>query len=223
MIKKIFIIFFIFCLSLCVFGAEKKDNAGPDILVMLIYENNSPSILNISYNRDVETDMLNMKLADLRRTFKGDFRVIPNDEKETRGITAIITNSPYKVGSGEVLEPIINTFCDEKEIAVLFTGQFEFIKNPLIMYEKDGFSIIAHIQDQAKSIQYEIKMNGKEMKVPKNQGLINVGKVIKKIVVWILGIGIVLAFIFVFRAMLMKSVKQERKRRKNSQGKKFEL
>ena len=223
MIKKIFIIFFIFCLSLCVFGEDKKDNAGPDILVMLIYENNSPAILNISYNRDVETDKLNMKLADLRRAFKGDFRVIPNDDKEARGITAIITNSPYKVGSGAVLEPIIETFSDEKEIAVLFTGQFEPIKNPLLMYEKDGFSIIAHIQDQAKSIQYEIKMNGKDMKVPKNQGIINVEKVIKKIVLWIVGIVVVLAFILVFRAMLLKSVKQERKRRKNSHGKKYEI
>ena len=220
--KSIFYVFLILILCVCSFCEEKKEDnkdKGPDVFCVVIYEKNQPVILNCQYKDKINSDVLNKKIEKFKKEYKGNIEIMPILSDSQGNFNAEIKSSNYEVGSGESLEPFINTFCDKKDLIILFAGDYVPAKDPLLQYEKNDFSLIAHIQ--GSSFQYEIHNNGKEIKLPKGQKSIIMKKTAKKLGVYVLYIVGISVIILLFIKMLNYSVRHNRvKNRSNSRRQK---
>ncbi|MBQ0105872.1 MAG: hypothetical protein KBT47_07545 [Armatimonadetes bacterium] len=213
--KKILYIILILMVSVCVFAdepKEKEDASAPDVLCLVMYGENSPAILNITFKKEKEKKELDSIFEKFKENYKGDLILIPNTEEKVQGFTATVQNASYKVGSGEALDPFVKTFSGEKKILVIFAGKFEPVKDPLLVYDKGDFSLVLH--KAGDNYQYEISPAGGKTKIPASQKVITSYKTLGKIgvaVLWILGIGIVISVL----AKLMKNAVRNNKRRKD--------
>ena len=185
---------------------------GPTVVCMVVYANKLPTMMNISYKEDTQKSRLEEKVKKLEKAFKGKFEILETDET-TKGITCIINDTKIEPGKGSSIEPFVNTFSDEKHIILIFTGDFELNKDPLILYTKDDFSIMGNISDT--TYQYEIKSKGnkKSISLPKGQKSITFGKVAKTIgiiILWLI-VGIIVIFIMVI--LTKRSIKKHKTRK----------
>lgn len=208
--KKLVLIISVLFLCLNLFAEDKKE--GPNVLCMVLYSKNAPSLINISYDTEKTNDFLTAKIGKFRELYKGDLQVMPNEGEKSTGITALVKNSNYKVGAGETLEPFMKTFSEETEIVVLFTGEFEPIKDPLIIYDKEDVSILAH--STKDTFQYNIKSNGKTISLPSSQKVVTRYKILTKIGLYFMYLVIGVFILLIFISLLRRSVKMEKRRNK---------
>ncbi len=219
--KKTVLILGVLLLLMPLFAQEEKstESKGPSVLIMVVYRDNVQSLLNVTYNRDVKPDFLNLKINELKAVYGGDLEVIPNEDGNARGITAFVKNCSYVVGSGEALQPFEDVFYDENKVTVLFTGDFIPLKNSLMYYTKDDFELRANVHENAlldnslANIQYEFANNHQIVNLPHDQRSVNVGRVLKTLGIWALYIIGAIIFIWLVVVLFRRSVKIEKKKR----------
>ncbi len=214
MFKKVFLLIIVFLLVVCGFAQEEKSESknSPNVLIMVVYKDNVQSLLNVTYSRDVDSNYLATKMNELRSVYKGDLEILPNDDENARGATALVKNCPYKVGEGEALQPFEDVFYDEKKITVLFTGMFSAVNNGLVFYDKDGFTL-KMLNSKPLQVSYEIINNNTIVKIPKDQKSLTLKKVGKTIGLWVLYILVAVIVLKLIVTMFKRSVRAERKKR----------
>ncbi|MBQ7256458.1 MAG: hypothetical protein IJS60_02025 [Abditibacteriota bacterium] len=212
--RKIVLILVVLLLLLPLFAQEEKSESknSPNVLIMVVYKDNVQSLLNVTYSRDVDSTTLATKMNELRSVYKGDLEILPNDDQNARGATALVKNCPYKVGEGDALQPFEDVFYDENKITVLFTGQYVPTQNPLFFYEKDGFSVTV-LNTKSDQISYEIINNKTIVKLPKDQRTITLKRVGKSMGLWALYIILAIIVLWLIVLMFKRSVRAERARR----------
>ena len=204
---------FFICVT-CVFAQEEMSESknSPDVLVMVVYNNDAQSLLNVTYNRDVDSNTLATKMNELKAVYNGDLEIIPNDDEKSRGATAIVKNSPYKAGDGDSLQPFEDVFYDENKIIVFFTGDYIPSQNHILSYEKDGFSIKI-LNTKADQLGYEIINNKTIVKLPKDQRTLTLKRAGKNVGLWALYIIIAIIVLWLIVLMFKRSVRVERAKR----------
>ena len=214
MFKKVFLLIIVFLLVVCGFAQEEKSESknSPNVLIMVVYKDNVQSLLNVTYSRDVDSNYLATKMNELRSVYKGDLEILPNDDENARGATALVKNCPYKVGEGEALQPFEDVFYDEKKITVLFTGMFSAVNNGLVFYDKDGFTL-KMLNSKQLQVSYEIINNNTIVKIPKDQKSLTLKKVGKTIGLWVLYILVAIIVLKLIVIMFKRSVRDESKKR----------
>jgi len=212
--RKIVLILVVLLLLLPLFAQEEKSESknSPNVLIMVVYNENVQSLLSVTYNRDVDSTTLATKMNELRSVYKGDLEILPNDDENARGATALVKNCPYKVGEGEALQPFEDVFYDEDKITVFFTGKYTPVQNPLLFYEKEGFSIKI-LNTNSDQLSYEIINNKTIVKLPKDQKTITLKRVGKSVGLWTLYIILAIIVLWLIVLMFKRSVRVERAKR----------
>lgn len=216
--KKIIYILAVLLLAVSLFAEnetpeEKESKEAPKILCMVLYSDKEPAIVNISFSEDKDINYIKEKAELFRKNYKANEIKPLTEGEETDGISFTVSGASYDPGTGDSLEPFINTFSDEKEIIVYFMGDYVPCDYPLTFYEKGDFYLLMKLHDN--TMEYRIHPGGQAFKLPADQKTATAYKVIKKIGIYLCyAIGIIILLIFM-AALLKRAVKRSKRAKRN--------
>ena len=167
--KRLLLIFAFFLLVFPLFAQEEKDAS---VIITVTYEHHLPVTVNFTFSRVVSLDFLALKANELIKVYNGKLEPVSFCEKNQRGVTFNVKNNIDDIGTGESIQPFIDTFYDEDKIIVKYIGYYAFIKDPLIDYQKGDFSLksnfVAFYKREDKCFKYDITTNNQRVKLPKD-------------------------------------------------------